>query len=371
LFCLNASRFAPAARFVLTIFAILLSGSVIAQTGAPASRPANHDALFTGHDLLELTLSAPLKKIHRERDSAVSYPGTLSYQKSNDLVSLNVGVEVRGKNRLKRTVCRFPPLRLVFDDERNAGTVFEQQRKLKLVTQCDYSKPYEQYLLNEYLAYRIFNAITPNSFQVRLARVEYTDAEQPAKSRRAFAFFIEHKKNLAKRLNAKSLSIEQSSAVDLDSLHLNQGSLFQLLIGNVDWSATSGGADECCHNYKLFEQADQAVLSIPYDFDLSGLVNAKYAKPDTDMKLETIRERRYRGYCRNNKLLEQNIKLFNDRKAKILGQFEALPYLTAGNKKSGMKYIESFYKIINEPKRVKRVILQRCHKSYFREVPPI
>ncbi len=110
-------------------------------------------------------------------------------------------------------------------------------------------------------------------------------------------------------------------------------------------------------------------MSIPYDFDLSGLVNAKYAKPDIEMGLKNIRDRRYRGYCRNNSFLDENIKLFNDKKAVILDLFQASRYLPERIKKSSISYIEGFYRIVSNPKRVRMVILERCHKSIMVEVP--
>lgn len=353
--------------FSVSMYVVMLAGILLAQFSAAS----DGNPLFDSTELLELTLRAPVRRLNKVRDSAVSYPSTLSYRTdAGETVNLDVRVEVRGKNRLLKNVCKFAPLRILFDKGQAAGTIFQNQKRLKLVTQCDpVSRAYEHYLLSEYLAYRILNEITPRSFRVRLARISYQDSDS-SKSRSNFGFFVEHKKRLAKRLGAKLLRIEQTSAVDLDSAHLNQTSLFQLMIGNVDWSATSGaGSNECCHNYKLFGQEGADIVSIPYDFDLSGLVNAKYARPDIDMGLKTIKDRRYRGYCRNNDFLEDNIKLFNDKKSAIIDLYRGFPHLPERKKKSGISYIEGFYKIINAPKRVRRVILKRCHKSYLQEVP--
>lgn len=354
-------------KSVLVVLSVaLIVGNLVVQANEAPALNAHDDALFATDEILKLTLSAPLKRLHNDRDKSASYPASLGFKTlAGEAIVLDIRVQVRGNYRLKRDVCLYPPLRIVFDKAASAGTLFEHQTKLKLVTQCDPIVRYERYMLNEYLAYRIFNLITPKSFRVRLVRVAYQDTQRAGKSRRAFGFFIEHKKRLAKRLGLKTLAIEQTSAVDLDSVHLNQGSLFQLLIGNVDWSATSGGTDECCHNYKLFASTGERLFSIPYDFDLTGLVNAKYAQPDKEMGLRSIRDRRYRGYCRNNEFLEQNIQLFNDKKAAILDLFESFPHLSDAGKKSSKRYVESFYKIINNPKRVKRVILTRCHKSTF------
>ena len=345
---------------------LLLGGSLCMASSLVRAE----DRLFQGDDLLEVTLNAPLANITRKRDKSMSSDATLRYRTvDGESGDLDVQVKVRGNNRLRPSVCIFPPLRVLFRRNQLEGTIFENQERLKLVVQCDPFKTRHEYaLFNEYLAYRILNLITPKSFRVRLARIDYEYSDRPARSRTDFAFFLEDKDRLADRLGVKPLSLEQTSAVDLDSSHLNKTSLFQLLIGNVDWSATSVAAGDCCHNYKLFEQQGADILSIPYDFDLAGLVNAEYAKPDTEMGLKTVRQRRYRGYCRNNHLLDEHIGLFNEKKSAIMALVQEFPHLPPKERQNSASYLEGFYRIINKPQRVKRVILKRCHKSYFVEV---
>jgi hypothetical protein len=335
----------------------------------PSGVAVGQDPLFESHEILELTLKGPLNTISKKRELDVPYPAVLTYRdEKNKSIELHIELESRGNFRRRRSTCKFTPLKLIFDKKTTQGTVFENQKKLKLVNQCDpASKRYEEFLMREYLAYLIFNEITPMSFSVRLARINYEEVDSRQKPRSNLAFFIEHKKRLAKRIGAKQLKIEQSSAVDIDSLHLNQGSLFQLLIANVDWSATNAKQEECCHNYKLFKMEDKRLLSIPYDFDLSGIVNAKYAQPAIEMGQKTVRQRIYRGYCRNNDFLDENIELFNKKKAAIIALYQDFPYLSDRKKKAAIVYINGFYKIINNKTRVRRVILERCHKSLMIE----
>ncbi|MFT4713099.1 MAG: hypothetical protein ACI8W1_001580 [Candidatus Azotimanducaceae bacterium] len=334
----------------------------------PSGFAADADPLFQTHKILELTLKGPLKTISRKRELDVRYPAVLTYRdEENETIELKVELEARGNFRRRRSTCKFTPLKLIFNKNHTEGTVFENQKKLKLVNQCDpVNRKYEEYLMLEYLAYRVFNEITPLSFSVRLANITYEEVDSKRKPRRNLAFFIEHKKRLAKRIGAKQLKIQKSSAVDIDSRHLNQGSLFQLLIANVDWSATHGKQEECCHNYKLFRLADERLLSIPYDFDLAGIVNAKYSKPFVGMGQTSIRKRLYRGYCRNNYLLDENIEMFNNKKAAILALYQEFPYLSDRKKKAAIAFINGFYKIINNEKRVKRVVMNWCHKSTMR-----
>ncbi len=341
---------------------------------APATAAARQpDPLFATSDVLKVTLKGPVSRLVKERDSSIVYkPASLSYlDNTGKTVQLDVGISSRGNKRLNRGTCIFTPIRLILDNNQAKGTVFNKQKRLKLVTQChpEYKK-YEVYLLTEYLAYKILNILTDSSYNVRLAEITYVNVEADKEKvlHTGFAFFIEPSKRLAKRIGRKKLNIEETSARNLDGSHLNLVSLFQMLLGNTDWSATHGGRDECCHNGKLFGEAEATdVLYIPYDFDMTGLVNPEYATVAKNLKLDSIRERRYRGYCRNNDHLAANIELLNNRKLDILALLETFPYLNARQNSRNIDYVEKFYRIINNPKRVERKIHGWCHRSLMVE----
>ncbi len=326
------------------------------------------DPLFESNEFLSVTLTGPFEQLNKERDKSKRYSGLITYEIEGEQVSHNLEMEVRGNNRLKKTVCKFPPIRLRFKKKAVADSLFDKQRKLKLVTQCNqFTNWYGDYVLSEYLAYRILNVLTDDSYRVRPLRIKYVDPVGKIWEGENFAFLIEANRRLAKRLELEKLEIESTTADELQSRHLNIVSLFQLMIGNVDWSATNVQEGDCCHNVKLFGLEGKDTLAIPYDFDLTGLVNAEYAIPNADMKLRTVRERRYRGYCPNNDLLDENIELFNARKEEIISLVQNFDATSKRNRKRMVNYIESFYRIINDPDRVESVIHGYCHKSYFVE----
>jgi len=80
-----------------------------------------------------------------------------------------VTLSVRGITRRKKEICAFPPLRVEFPQKPGPDSIFKGQKRLKLVTHCQ--RDYQQYLLLEYTAYRLYRALTPESFNVRLARL--------------------------------------------------------------------------------------------------------------------------------------------------------------------------------------------------------
>ena len=324
------------------------------------------DPLFEDDALLRITLEGPLKSLNEARIKDRRFPATVMFEDEKGVMTeLPLEVSARGNKRRSKSVCAFPPLKLSFKKEDTDGTLFHKENRLKLVTQCHPAyRKYQSYVITEYLIYRSLNILTDRSYQVRLAEISYQDGDDVLFTN--FGIVLERTKRLAKRLELKQLKTKETDATQLEGRHLNLISLFQMMIANTDWSATHGGNDECCHNGKLFHEPDhpdKPYLFIPYDFDMTGLVNPEYAAVDKALKLDSIRERRYRGYCRNTDYLEENIALFNEKREQILDLFRESPYLTGREKKRRVGYITKFYDLINNPKRVERKILGWCHES--------
>lgn len=264
----------------------------------PASAPAA-DPLFDSDEVLEIRLSGPLATISKNRKNA-------EREEHDFLLSIGdhhlpVRVRVRGKSRTIH--CEFPPLRLRFQSRDVAETVFAGQDKLKLVTHCRSGRDhYENNLLDEYTAYRIFNLISDKSYRVRLLRVTYADPDNKLKNldRPYYAVLLESDDALARRIGAvvtKSAGVQYSR---LDVEQTTRMSVFEYLLGNTDWSFVSNLDDEyCCHNVDLFQKGE-TLYPVPYDFDLSGLVNARYAKPAEGTRISRVTSRLYRGYCRSS-----------------------------------------------------------------------
>src|SRR4051812_8220655 len=130
--------------------------------------------LFASTDVLPVTLVADFKTINKDRnpDSRQRYPGAVRTAEHGDLP---VEFSARGHVRRMARTCDYVPLKLEFAKKAGAGTVFAKQDALKLVVQCAGGGEFEQYLLREYLAYRIHALVTRESFRARLARVSYVD----------------------------------------------------------------------------------------------------------------------------------------------------------------------------------------------------
>jgi|TARA_Y100000310_G_scaffold323672_2_gene384400 hypothetical protein len=319
------------------------------------------DPLFQSDDLLRATIAAPFSKINRERDKEKTYPGVqLTYTDAGSDVRLDVELQVRGNYRLRKDICRFAPLRVHFRQKPAKGTLFHNQKKLKLVTHCQARTTNAQYVLMEYMIYREFNLLTDYSFKVRLAEITYVNTDKKNSSVTGFAFFIEDKKRLGKRFRLKPVDLHRVKIKDLDPRQSNLVSTFQFMIGNTDWSILSGEKDEaCCHNAKLLGSDDSKYFPIPYDFDFSGIINANYATPTPDLPIRSVRTRLYRGFCDLNELLDGTLDRYRGKKESIYSLVE-LPQLSAKSKIKGRKYLDGFYAILDDPDKIHKKLIKRC-----------
>jgi len=276
-------------------------------------------------------------------------------------VELDVLIRARGNWRRNPDICKFPPLRLNFKKSQTDDTLFNKQDKLKLVTHCrNNSDRYNQAVISEYLAYRAFNVLTDYSYRVRLLKMKYvfTDRETELET---YGILIEHDDRLSKRIKGEPVEVERVALSTIRSDDLNLASVFQYFVGNTDFSPKATAPDEeCCHNQALFTSEDGPYYTIPYDFDQTGIVDAKHAAPNPRFGISNVRVRVYRGRCENNDHLEVTFQKFRDHRddfeALINNQFE----LNSGTQDNLLEYVESFYDTIDNPKRVERRIITKC-----------
>jgi len=340
---------------------VLMISSFWAVPFSYAAEDVKPPKLFSQFDDMQVTLTGPWNTIKRNKKRDDKYPVKLAYTGADGSQhTIDAEVSLRGITR--RRVCRFPPLKLHFDKKKMKGTEFRGNKSLKLVTYCDPNSKYEQYYVKEYLIYRMYNLITDYSFRARPMVIEYKDNSKDESITR-FGFLIEDVDDLAKRNDLEELSLAKVPFRQLDPVTTSRLSLFQFMIGNLDWAATGGPKDNsCCHNSKLIGAGNDInpKYSVPYDFDSSGLVNAHYAAPPEGLKVRNIRQRLYRGFCVFNDQIPQTVALFQEKKTDILSLFQDNKHLSDYSRKQAIDYIEDFYKIIDNPDRLERDITDKC-----------
>lgn len=316
---------------------------------------AQSSVLFENDEVLEITLMGDLNSLFKNRYGKAEYFDIhVSYEDStNQTISIPLRSKTRGKFRRRPGFCKYPPLLLNFNKKSVENTLFKGQDKLKLVMPCRGDK----YVLREYYTYKIFNILTDYSFKARLVKVNLEDSNPKARKAEPFyAFIIEEEDQMADRNKMISVGQDLIRPENLDSDEFLKMATFQYLIGNTDWSV------QFRQNIKLLKNESSGIMiGVPYDFDHAGIVFAPYAKPAEELNLSNIKERRYRGYCVPNMASFGNVfALFNERKEEIYDIFFSSLLLEERYKKSIVRYLDEFYRTINNPNSVQKEFQYPC-----------
>ena len=336
--------------------------AAIAAAALPVGSPASAQApkpLFAASDPIRLTIQAPLPALIRNRETRQAVGGTLTDPSGN---KLPVSITLRGLTRRTAEICDFPPLRVDFTTPPPVTSVFAGQRRLKLVTHCRNTPSAQQNLLLEYAAYRMYNVLTQRSFRARLANIDYRNDDGRPVTLRA-GFFLEELDDVAARNATREVHAPERIPVSyLSATDAARYALFQHMIANHDWSMRAGPAgDDCCHNAKLIGTLGTGtVIPIPYDFDYSGLVNAPYSTPPDELRIGSVRQRYYRGYCTHNANVVAAAAQMRASQPAILAALSQVPGLEERTRSRATSYLSGFFAEIASDADVTTKLLKRC-----------
>ncbi len=355
---------------LLIVVATLPLTQLAAQVPPLAQREMRDpEPLFASSDVLVITLEAPLKTTLGDRGEDREYhPAILRYEDPEaGPLSLDVRIRVRGNFRAQRRNCSFPPLRVDVREAQIEQTVFAGQERMRLVTHCqDRGKDLTRYVLQEYLAYRVYNLFTEVSVRVRLAQITYVDTERDEEPFTRYAFFLEDYNETAARNGWELLQVPVMPPDQIEPDRLAIFELFQFMIANTDWSVAYKEEDEdyCCHNAVMVGTMVGPVYPVPYDFDWAGVVDARYARPDPRLEIRTVRQRKFWGLCKPREVLESVFPLFNEKREEIYALYRGQEGLAEDQVRKTIDYYDEFYEIINDRGKMRRQILDECRVMY-------
>jgi hypothetical protein len=315
-------------------------------------------SLFAAHDPLEVTLVADFERLKQDRTASPDRLAIVSVVgPDGGVAEIAAELRTRGAFRLDPAHCSFPPLRLDVDGSDAAGTVFDGQDDLKIVSSCRPGRAsYDEAVVTEYLAYRAYALLTDRSYRVRPARLTFIDTSgtDPAETR--LGFFIEDDEALAARHGSAVFDLEAGRnlpASAFDPATTTMTAVFEYMIGNTDWSDVAG------HNVQIFDRGGVA-LAVPYDFDFSGLVDAPYATADPDFGLRSVRERYYRGWCASAITTSHVLARFREARAQVRGLYEVASGVSEETRIRILAYLDEFYDTIETDERAERRFLRDC-----------
>ncbi len=334
-----------------------LNNYALAQTAIPDSSQKSF-RLFEEKNLIEISLRFDLSTYFRTKPQKDYLKANITFHLSKT-DSINKDIRLRTRGIFRNKYCVYPPIELNFKKANFGYTDLNRISKIKLVPPCSSDKENEDYVLREYLTYKLFNVLTDTSFRVRLLSVNYIDTKKKRKPIRKYGFFIEPVEMLTARTNSiqiKSRTLNQKSIVPkvMDRL-----AIFNYMIGNYDWAVPHQ------HNILIIKPMVFDTLglgiAIPYDFDWTGLVNADYAIPAEIVGTQTVRERIFLGVCRSKEVYQKDLEIFLNKKEEFYKVINEFPYLNQGVKKDMTGYLNGFFeKIEGRRNLILEILINSC-----------
>ena len=362
-------------RVFLFLLIAALAAPVAAQKPAPAPPPAKKNPyvklvepwpspekmrerkadaealpLFASSEPLQVTMTGDFKAVNRDHDpdSKTVHKATIAVEGGSPI---DVDLRARGHLRRMARTCDYVPLRVDFPKKVTAGGPFAKQEALKLVVQCSGGRDFEQFILREYIAYQAFYTITPSSFRARLARVSYVDRATGKPAGTRLGMFLEDEGDVAKRMEGRIVALPRLMFKDVAPDTLMPMMIFEYMIGNTDYSIYA------LHNVRIVQKPDKSLHPVPYDFDISGLVNPPYAVPARGLMIKTVVERAYRGPCRRPEQVDPHIATFAAKREAVLAIPAAVSGVERQTRDEVRSYLDSFFRSIRNAGEVRGVFV--------------
>ncbi len=345
----------------VVLFTAFLTASLSAQIDSLDSNFAVRDTqavrvtLFDTDDVLDISIKFDINKYKRYKSDTMYLPAVLTYYLGEtDSVVKNIRVRARGNIR-RTAICDFPPMMLNFKVTDSENTEFAGINKLKIVPYC--RAGFEQYILKEYLAYKMFNIVTEYSLRARLFRITYINTAKEKKPLTQYGFAIEPVENMERRTGTVEVERKLTQR-EIRQDMLDRVAIFNYMIGNSDWSVPIH------HNVIILQEAQNPYpndnMIVAYDFDYSGLVNTNYAVPFTDLPIKTVRERLYMAVCRSEERFVELLNEFAEKKNDFYSVISSFPYLPDNVKQGMIKYLDEFYRGIDNRNSLARKLRNDC-----------
>lgn len=339
---------------------LFISGTLLSQNEIPPPSFEDtlnvYEGLFDVEEPLHLTLKFDIKTFQRTRRQE-KYQDAELINHVNDNFQVTHPVRVKARGNYRRDNCTTPPFWLNIRYSGIEADELKEINRIKTVIRCRPSSIFENYILREYLVYRIYNLVTPVSYRIRLIRLEFIDTGRKNNVTEDWAFLIEPDELMAARLDARVVKSDQLSMRTVNREVMDQLALFQYMIGNGDYSVTGR------HNLKILALVSPGTTGfapVPYDFDYTGLVNTCYATPGEGLGITSVRERIFLGPCRTENVHQKVVDSFKPYKDEILDLILNFEYLDEDDRMDMIGYVQTFFHEIESDDFIERKVFCTC-----------
>ena len=328
------------------IFSIILLISFIGS----AQKDLKSDVFFSDQTPLEIKLSYSNKEMNRETNDSTFIDTTLEFLQNEKWSSIMVNLRARGNFR--RNKCYFPPVKMKIKKKEYSGTIFDGNKTMKLVLPCKLESENNDNIIQEFIAYKIYEKVSPYHFKTRRVNIDFT--EPKGKKNKKFelkGFLIEDDKRVAQRHEGR---IFERFVHPMTMQHMTsvQNAFFQYLLGNTDFSVAYQ------HNGKLM-YLEKQIIPLPYDFDMTGWVNPSYATVNTTLGINSVQDRKYRGFKREQKYFDEVRQQFLNQKMelfRIVASYES-EFTDPKEYQNMFEFMESFYEVLEDKVKFQKSIV--------------
>lgn len=269
--------------------------------------------------------------------------------------SLVLHAKVRTRGHMRLNICAFPPLKLKLDKDDLARFRLSPLNEMDIVHHCFESEQHDQLLLREYLAYKLWELVSPYYFKTQLIRLHYINDDGTQAHETAYAFFVEHAEELAEHVSGRECKSKIIASSAIEPMPFLRTCLFEFMIGNTDWYIPTR------HNLEFVViPGNNLLVTVPFDFDYSGLVDASYAIPHESLKMSSVMIRYYQGWCQSEEEVKSQLQVFYNQKEKILELPYHIPGLNEKSIRHCVDYLQGFFEIIENPKKLENQIIRHC-----------
>jgi hypothetical protein len=311
--------------------------------------------LFIHDEILDISLRFDITE-YRNKKPKDEYMNAIFTYHINEKDSINKEIRLKSRGEFRNEYCDFPPIRLNLKKTDVVKEELKDVEKMKLVTHCMAGS--DEYVLKEYLIYKLYNVLTDASFRVRLLRIKYINTHKKSKPIISYGFLIEPLNLLADRINANPVDAVNLSQINIVPEMMDRVAIFNYMIGNTDLSVPNQ------HNCKILSDPLSARpdlgLIVPYDFDYSGLVDANYAVPYEKLDIQSVRERYYVGICRGEAEFINALKEFSGKKPEFYKVINEFPQLSSKAKKRMIDYLDEFYESFDQKNSIVADMMRTC-----------
>lgn len=329
-----------------------------AQNVLSAEKAEKITKLFQEDKILNLKLEYSNKNLDRQTNDSTYLDTDIAFQQEDGSWKV-LPSKIRARGNFRRNNCYFPPAKIKINKSVAEGTLFEGNKKLKLVLPCLQQKSANDDVVKEYLAYKLFEVISPYHFKTRLVNIDFTENRgKRVLSHSLKGFLIEDDDLVAERFDGNKLErfvhpLQQDAKTSLVN------AFFQYLIANTDYSTAYQ------HNQKLLF-IEKKSICIPYDFDMSGLVDASYSVVSQIqgevLKISDVKQRLFRGFKRDEIAFAEVREEYLENKDQMFEVVDGLKsqFEDPATFIRAREFIITFFNIIEDDLQFRREIVNKA-----------